>query len=131
MAGPLTPHTQDFARNLAASPVLTDGNRNLVLVIAVVALAALALAAVLVRQVLAADEGTDKMKEIFRTCNQVRMLHTLPQWNTLAARPPAGPSQSSAAPRRGCGWPRSSVLAPSSRRGSPSVWARGTAPRVV
>jgi K(+)-stimulated pyrophosphate-energized sodium pump len=83
MAGPLTPHTQDFARNLAASPVLTDGNRNLVLVIAVVALAALALAAVLVRQVLAADEGTDKMKEIASAVQEGANAYLGRQFRTL------------------------------------------------
>ena len=48
MAGPLIPHTGSLStpHNLAASPVLTSGNRILVWIIAVVALAALALAAV-------------------------------------------------------------------------------------
>jgi K(+)-stimulated pyrophosphate-energized sodium pump len=57
MAEPSTP------THLAAA-ALTDGNRLIVIVIAVVALAALALAGVLVRQVLAAGEGTDSMKKI-------------------------------------------------------------------
>ncbi|SFC60955.1 sodium-translocating pyrophosphatase [Streptomyces aidingensis] len=48
----------------AGAAELTDGNRVLILVVAVIAAAALALAVVLVRQVLAADEGTDSMKKI-------------------------------------------------------------------
>ncbi|WP_406394103.1 sodium-translocating pyrophosphatase [Streptomyces sp. NBC_00887] len=47
-----------------AAAVLTDDNRLIVVVIAVVALAALVVAQLLVRQVLAAGEGTDRMKEI-------------------------------------------------------------------
>lgn len=47
-----------------AAAVLTDGNRLIVVVIAVVALAALVVAQLLVRQVLAAGEGTARMKEI-------------------------------------------------------------------
>ncbi|MFE2017548.1 sodium-translocating pyrophosphatase [Streptomyces sp. NPDC059499] len=47
-----------------AAAVLTDDNRLIVVVIAVVALAALVVAQLLVRQVLAASEGTDRMKEI-------------------------------------------------------------------
>ncbi|MFJ2262508.1 sodium-translocating pyrophosphatase [Streptomyces sp. NPDC087844] len=63
MAGLLTPHQFDQPTTLAAA-VLTDDNRLIVVVIAVVALAALAVAGVLVRQVLAAGEGTESMKEI-------------------------------------------------------------------
>ncbi|MEV8530682.1 sodium-translocating pyrophosphatase [Streptomyces sp. NPDC051211] len=47
-----------------AAAVLTDDNRLIVIVIAAVALAALVVAQLLVRQVLAADEGTDSMKKI-------------------------------------------------------------------
>ncbi|MDQ1037843.1 K(+)-stimulated pyrophosphate-energized sodium pump [Streptomyces sp. V3I8] len=63
MAGLSTPHQFDQPTTLAAA-VLTDDNRLIVVIIAVVALAALAVAGVLVRQVLAAGEGTDSMKEI-------------------------------------------------------------------
>ncbi|MFJ8939986.1 sodium-translocating pyrophosphatase [Streptomyces sp. NPDC102365] len=63
MAGLSTPHQFDQPTTLAAA-VLTDDNRLIVVVIAVVALAALAVAGVLVRQVLAAGEGTESMKEI-------------------------------------------------------------------
>ncbi|MFJ3922777.1 sodium-translocating pyrophosphatase [Streptomyces sp. NPDC090022] len=47
-----------------AAAVLTDDNRLIVIVIAIVAIAALVVAQILVRQVLAADEGTDNMKKI-------------------------------------------------------------------
>ncbi|MFE8007089.1 sodium-translocating pyrophosphatase [Streptomyces sp. NPDC057418] len=47
-----------------AAAVLTDENRLIVAVVAVVALVALVVARLLVRQVLAAGEGTDRMKEI-------------------------------------------------------------------
>ncbi|MFJ1718893.1 sodium-translocating pyrophosphatase [Streptomyces sp. NPDC088244] len=47
-----------------AAAVLTDDNRVIVVVVAVVAVAALVVARLLVRQVLAAGEGTDRMKEI-------------------------------------------------------------------
>ncbi|MEU2128855.1 sodium-translocating pyrophosphatase [Streptomyces sp. NPDC018352] len=47
-----------------AAAVLTDDNRVIVSVVAVVAVAALVVARLLVRQVLAAGEGTDRMKEI-------------------------------------------------------------------
>ncbi|MFE2426629.1 sodium-translocating pyrophosphatase [Streptomyces sp. NPDC059373] len=83
MAGQLTPHTQDIASSLAANPVLTDGNRNLVLVIAVVAIAALALAVVLVRQVLSADEGTDSMKEIAGAVQEGANAYLARQFRTL------------------------------------------------
>ncbi|MFI9629870.1 sodium-translocating pyrophosphatase [Streptomyces sp. NPDC052042] len=47
-----------------AAAVLTDGNRVIVAAVAVVAVAALVVARLLLRQVLAAGEGTDRMKEI-------------------------------------------------------------------
>ncbi len=53
----------DRSASLAAA-VLTDGNRLIVIVVAVVAVAALIVAQLLVRQVLAAGEGTERMKEI-------------------------------------------------------------------
>ncbi|MGX1911127.1 sodium-translocating pyrophosphatase [Streptomyces phaeochromogenes] len=63
MAGLSTPHQFDQPTTLAAA-VLTDDNRLIVMVIAAVALAALVVAGVLVRQVLAAGEGTESMKKI-------------------------------------------------------------------
>lgn len=53
----------DRPTSLAAA-VLTDDNRVIVIVVAAVAFAALIVARLLVRQVLAAGEGTDRMKEI-------------------------------------------------------------------
>ncbi|MCX5405582.1 sodium-translocating pyrophosphatase [Streptomyces sp. NBC_00335] len=63
MTGLFTPIAPGRTTDLA-SAVLTDDNRLIVIIIAVVAIAALVVAQILVRQVLAADEGTDKMKEI-------------------------------------------------------------------
>lgn len=77
MAGPLSAHT------LAAAPVLTDGNRVLVWIIAAVALAALGLAAVLVRQVLAADEGSDRMKKIAAAVQEGANAYLARQFRTL------------------------------------------------
>ncbi|MFD7065966.1 sodium-translocating pyrophosphatase [Streptomyces sp. NPDC059913] len=48
----------------AAAVVLTDGNRAIVVGVAAVALVALVVAGLLVRQVLAAGEGTERMKSI-------------------------------------------------------------------
>ncbi|MFE9699059.1 sodium-translocating pyrophosphatase [Streptomyces sp. NPDC006270] len=53
----------DRPASLAAA-VLTDGNRLIVILVAVVAVAALIVAQLLARQVLAAGEGTERMKEI-------------------------------------------------------------------
>ncbi|MER6498362.1 sodium-translocating pyrophosphatase [Streptomyces sp. NPDC001455] len=53
----------DRPSSLAAA-VLTDDNRVIVVAVAVVAVAALVVARLLLRQVLAAGEGTDRMKEI-------------------------------------------------------------------
>ncbi|WP_328680651.1 sodium-translocating pyrophosphatase [Streptomyces sp. NBC_01261] len=63
MAGLSTPQQFDHPTTFAAA-VLTDDNRILVMVIGLVALAALVVAGILVREVLAADEGTDSMKKI-------------------------------------------------------------------
>ncbi|MEU3912232.1 sodium-translocating pyrophosphatase [Streptomyces sp. NPDC029721] len=63
MTGLFTPNAVDHADDLAAA-VLTDDNRLIVFVIAGIALAALVVAQILVRQVLAADEGTSSMKKI-------------------------------------------------------------------
>ncbi|KIF05322.1 potassium transporter [Streptomyces sp. RSD-27] len=63
MTGLFTPNAAVPADDLAAA-VLTDDNRLIVFVIAGIALAALVVAQILVRQVLAADEGTASMKKI-------------------------------------------------------------------
>lgn len=82
MAGPYTPQLLDTPTYLA-EPSLTSGNRGLVLVIAVVALAALAVAAVLVRQVLAAGEGTDSMKKIAAAVQEGANAYLARQLRTL------------------------------------------------
>jgi K(+)-stimulated pyrophosphate-energized sodium pump len=64
--------------------VLTDGNRVIVAVIAVVALAALAVAGVLVRQVLAAGEGTTGMRRIAAAVQEGAKAYLSRQLRTLA-----------------------------------------------
>ncbi|GAA1925085.1 sodium-translocating pyrophosphatase [Streptomyces sodiiphilus] len=86
MAGP---HTllQDHSHVIEAAgsgAQLTSGNQGLVLVIAVIALAALALAVVLVRQVLAAGEGTDNMKRIAAAVQEGANAYLARQLRTLA-----------------------------------------------
>ncbi|MFJ9612385.1 sodium-translocating pyrophosphatase [Streptomyces noursei] len=82
MAGPYTPQSMDTPTFLAV-PSLTADNRGIVLVIAVVALAALAVAAVLVRQVLAAGEGTDSMKKIAAAVQEGANAYLARQLRTL------------------------------------------------
>lgn len=81
MAGPFTPEQVDFTQNLAVE--LTHGNRVLVIVIAAVALAALVVAVVLVRQVLAAGEGTDGMKRIAAAVQEGANAYLARQLRTL------------------------------------------------
>lgn len=81
MAGPFTPEQVDFTQRLAVE--LTDGNRTLVTVIAVVAAAALVVAVVLVRQVLAAGEGTDNMKRIAAAVQEGANAYLARQLRTL------------------------------------------------
>ncbi|WP_065961498.1 sodium-translocating pyrophosphatase [Streptomyces sparsogenes] len=82
MAGQLTPHRLDLPPTLAAAE-LTDDNRVIVLVIAAVAVAALAVAVVLVRQVLAAGEGTDAMKKIASAVQEGANAYLARQLRTL------------------------------------------------
>ncbi|MFI0816710.1 sodium-translocating pyrophosphatase [Streptomyces sp. NPDC021098] len=82
MAGPLTPHQLDLTTTLAAAE-LTDDNRVIVMVIAAVAIAALAVAVVLVRQVLAAGEGTDSMKKIAEAVQEGANAYLARQLRTL------------------------------------------------
>lgn len=82
MAGPLTPHQLDLTTTLAAAE-LTDVNRVIVMVIAAVAIAALAVAVVLVRQVLAAGEGTDSMKKIAEAVQEGANAYLARQLRTL------------------------------------------------
>ncbi|MEU1462284.1 sodium-translocating pyrophosphatase [Streptomyces sp. NPDC005727] len=82
MAGLSTPHQFGHPTTLAAA-VLTEDNRIIVAVIAAVALAALAVAGVLVRQVLAAGEGTDSMKEIAGAVQEGAKAYLARQLRTL------------------------------------------------
>ena len=75
--------TINSPHHLPRNPVLTDGNRSWSSIIAVVALAALALAAVLVRQVLGADEGTDTMKKIAAAVQEGANAYLARQFRTL------------------------------------------------
>ncbi|MFD3661416.1 sodium-translocating pyrophosphatase [Streptomyces sp. NPDC058659] len=73
----------DPTSSLAAA-VLTSGNRTIVVVVAAVALGALVVAQILVRQVLAAGEGTEKMKEIAAAVQEGANAYLARQLRTLA-----------------------------------------------
>src|SRR6266700_5467985 len=66
------------------SPSLTGGNITLVIVVAIVALAALGVAAYLVREVRAASEGTEKMKEIAAAVQEGATAYLARQFRTLS-----------------------------------------------
>ncbi|GAA1006770.1 potassium transporter [Streptomyces sp. F-3] len=82
MAGLSTPHQLGQSTTFAAA-VLTDDNRIIVAVIAAVALAALVVAGVLLRQVLAAGEGTDSMKKIAEAVQEGAKAYLGRQLRTL------------------------------------------------
>ena len=63
---------------------LTGSNLTIVIVVAVIALLALVVAAVLVREVLSASEGTDKMKEIAAAVQEGASAYLNRQFKTLA-----------------------------------------------
>ncbi|AJF65879.1 sodium-translocating pyrophosphatase [Streptomyces vietnamensis] len=67
-----------------AAAVLTSGNRTIVVVVAAVALAALVVARLFVRQVLAAGEGTERMKEIAAAVQEGANAYLARQLRTLA-----------------------------------------------
>ncbi|MBO0776626.1 MAG: sodium/proton-translocating pyrophosphatase, partial [Actinobacteria bacterium] len=70
--------------NLAAGgAVVTGSNLTLVVVVAVIALLALAVAGLLVREVLAADQGTGKMREISRAVQEGAAAYLRRQFRTL------------------------------------------------
>ncbi|WP_426364579.1 sodium-translocating pyrophosphatase [Streptomyces sp. E-08] len=72
-----------YPTSLAAA-VLTSGNRTIVAVVAAVALAALVVARLLVRQVLTAGEGTERMKEIAAAVQEGANAYLARQLRTLA-----------------------------------------------
>ncbi|MFF9086015.1 sodium-translocating pyrophosphatase [Streptomyces sp. NPDC014991] len=82
MAGLSISHQLGHPTSLAAA-VLTDDNRILVAVIAAVALAALVVAGILVRQVLAAGEGTDSMRRIAEAVQEGAKAYLARQLRTL------------------------------------------------
>ncbi|WP_073947063.1 sodium-translocating pyrophosphatase [Streptomyces kebangsaanensis] len=82
MAGLSTPHQLGHPTTFAAA-VLTNDNRIIVAVIAAVALAALVVAGILVRQVLAAGEGTDSMKKIAEAVQEGAKAYLGRQLRTL------------------------------------------------
>ena len=67
-----------------STPSLTGGNITLVIVVAIVALAALGVAAYLVREVRAASEGTEKMKEIAAAVQEGATAYLARQFRTLS-----------------------------------------------
>ncbi|GAB2887378.1 sodium-translocating pyrophosphatase [Streptomyces mayteni] len=73
-----------YLTQAAEAAELTGGNRGLVVVVAVVALAALGVAFVLVRQVLAAGEGTDNMRRIAAAVQEGANAYLARQLRTLA-----------------------------------------------
>ncbi|GFH38863.1 sodium-translocating pyrophosphatase [Streptomyces pacificus] len=81
MAGLFNP-TLTEPTSLAAA-VLTDGNRMIVIIIAVIAIAALVVAQLLVRQVLAAGEGTESMKKIAAAVQEGANAYLARQLRTL------------------------------------------------
>ncbi|CAL9486305.1 sodium-translocating pyrophosphatase [Streptomyces sp. enrichment culture] len=85
MAGLLDPPwSHDPVPVPLAAAVLTDQNRLIVVVIAVVALIALVVAQLLVRQVLAADEGTTSMKGIAAAIQEGANAYLARQLRTVA-----------------------------------------------
>ncbi|GDY30747.1 sodium-translocating pyrophosphatase [Gandjariella thermophila] len=70
---------------LAASLELSGGDRGVVAVVAVVALAALAVGYVLLREVLAAGQGTSKMQDIARAVQEGASAYLNRQFRTLGA----------------------------------------------
>src|SRR5713226_3247368 len=71
---------------LAANPVSVSGsNLTWVVIVAVIALLALGVAGVLVREVLAASQGTEKMQEIAKAVQDGAAAYLRRQFRTLSA----------------------------------------------
>ena len=80
------PRRTDVEHNLAAggeAVSVSGGNLTLVVVVAVIALLALAVAGWLVREVLAASQGTEKMQEIARAIQEGAGAYLRRQFKTL------------------------------------------------
>jgi K(+)-stimulated pyrophosphate-energized sodium pump len=73
-----------FAHVASQEVALTGSNYTTVVIVALISLAALGVAAVLVRQVLAADEGTDSMKKIALAIQEGASAYLNRQFRTLA-----------------------------------------------
>ncbi|NLT29348.1 MAG: sodium-translocating pyrophosphatase, partial [Propionibacterium sp.] len=69
--------------HVAAGSALSGGDRTVVLIVAAVALAALAVGYVLLREVLAAGQGTPKMQEIARAVQEGAAAYLNRQFRTL------------------------------------------------
>jgi len=72
------------AQELVAAPGISGGEKGFVVLILVVALAAIAFAVLLVREVLAADQGTPKMQEIAKAVQEGASAYLSRQFRTLA-----------------------------------------------
>src|SRR5205809_2942615 len=72
-----------MASHVLAAPGITDGQKGLVAIIAVVAVLALVFAFVLVKEVLAADKGTPKMQEISQAVQEGAAAYLNRQFRTL------------------------------------------------
>ena len=86
MAGLIFSGAPSSALSAAPAPVsavLTGGGRTIVIVVAVIALAALGVAWLLVRQVLAADQGTESMKRIAAAVQEGANAYLARQFRTL------------------------------------------------
>ncbi|MDR1998430.1 MAG: sodium-translocating pyrophosphatase [Frankiaceae bacterium] len=71
------------AQELIAAPGISGGEQGFVGVIFLVALAAIAFAVLLVREVLAADQGTEKMQEIAKAVQEGARAYLSRQFRTL------------------------------------------------
>jgi K(+)-stimulated pyrophosphate-energized sodium pump len=69
---------------MAAAPAISSGEKGVVVVIAVIAIAALAFAYLLVREVLVADQGTSKMRDIATAVQEGAAAYLNRQFRTLA-----------------------------------------------